>query len=410
MDSKGNTVNVVDNGSGSYTVPSTADDLIKDGELYYIASAAGDAGKWVIGWTNATTDGVPNAAQLQQKTDSKTQQFRVVRNDDGSYCFVYEGAQESLDLDRGGCENGHVVHFYNHTTHDNQKWYITVTETGLKIKPRQAVLNNSTAVLDLNGGTLTSGEKMQVWEDNDSKAQRWKLVPVNPAAAVTTTDTLTVDKNGRLTIRGLLPGTYTLKEVTAPDGYQTMADATIKVDANGHVTWVSGSPLVSADQSQITVKNRPTDKTLTLTKRVEGPDTGNQKFKFTVTYVDAVTKESITQELKLADGEKGELKIPYGATVTISEPSHPGYSLSFRQGDTLVTNLDKNSYQFVITDDVTIIAVNTAGYELPDTGGPGAVWCTTGGLLLMAAAGGLLLYKNRNRRKGGRLLSREPEI
>lgn len=88
VDSKGNTVNVVDNGSGSYTVPSTADDLIKDGELYYIASAADDTGKWVIGWTSAETDGVPNAAQLQQKTDSKTQRFRVVRNDDGSYCFV----------------------------------------------------------------------------------------------------------------------------------------------------------------------------------------------------------------------------------------------------------------------------------------------------------------------------------
>lgn len=409
VDSKGNTVNVVDNGSGSYTVPSTADDLIKDGELYYIASAADDAGKWVIGWTNATTDGVPNAAQLQQKTDSKTQRFRVVRNDDGSYCFVYEdgsGAQKSsLDLDRGDCKNGHVVHFYNHTTHDNQKWYITVTETGLKIKPRQAVLNNSTAVLDLNAGTLTPGEKIQVWEDNNSKAQRWKLVPVNPAAAVTTTDTLTVDENGLLTIRGLLPGTYTLQEVTAPDGYQTMADATVKVDADGHVTWVSGSPLVSADQSQITVKNRPTDKTLTLTKQVVGAATGNQKFGFTVTYVDAITGETKTEKWNLANGGSNTLQIPYGATVTISEPSHPGYSLSFRQGGTLVTNRDKNSYQFVITGDVTIIAMNTAGYELPDTGGPGAVWYTTGGLLLMAAAGGLLLYKNRSRRKGGRLLS-----
>lgn len=404
-DGNGKTVSFVQDGSGSYTVPSTADDLIKDGELYYIASAAGDAGQWVIGWTNATTDGVPNAAQLQQKTDSKTQQFRVVRNDDGSYCFVYEGAQESLDLDRGGCENGHVVHFYNHTTHDNQKWYITVTETGLKIKPRQAVLNNSTAVLDLNAGTLTPGEKIQVWEDNNSKAQRWKLVPVNPAAAVTTTDTLTVDENGLLTIRDLLPGTYTLKEVTAPDGYQTMADATVKVDADGHVTWVSGSPLVSADQSQITVKNRPTDKTLTLTKQVVGAATGKQKFGFTVTYVDAITGETKTEKWNLANGGSNTLQIPYGATVTISEPSHPGYSLSFQQRGTLVTNRDKNSYQFVITDDVTIIAVNTAGYELPDTGGPGAVWCTTGGLLLMAAAGGLLLYKNRNRRKGGRLLS-----
>lgn len=409
VDSKGNTVNVVDNGSGSYTVPSTADGLIKDGELYYIASAADDTGQWVIGWTSAETDGVPNAAQLQQKTDSKTQQFRVVRNDDGSYCFVYEdgsGAQKSsLDLDRGDCKNGHVVHFYNHTTHDNQKWYITVTETGLKIKPRQAVLKKSTAVLDLYGSKLEQGGRIEVYEDNGTAAQRWKLVPVNPAAAVTTTDTLTVDANGRLTIRGLLPGTYTLKEVTAPDGYQTMADAVIKVDANGHVTWVSGSPLVSADQSQITVKNRPTDKTLTLTKQVEGPDTGKQKFGFTIEYKDKITGESISQQLKLAKGKSDKVTIPYGATVTISEPSHPGYSLTFRQGDTLVTNRDDNSCQFVITGDVTIIAVNTAGYELPDTGGPGAVWYTTGGLLLMAAAGGLLLYKNRNRRKGGRLLS-----
>lgn len=408
VDSKGNTVNVVDNGSGSYTVPSTADDLIKDGELYYIASAADDAGKWVIGWTNATTDGVPNTAQLQQKTDSKTQQFRVVRNDDGSYCFVYEdgsGAQKSsLDLDRGDCKNGHVVHFYNHTTHDNQKWYITVTETGLKIKPRQAVLNNSTAVLDLYASKLEQGGRIEVYEDNGTLAQRWKLVPVNPAAAVTTTDTLTVDANGRLTIRGLLPGTYTLKEVTAPGGYQTMADATIKVDANGHVTRVSGSPLVSADQSQITVKNRPTDKTLTLTKQVEGPDTGKQKFGFTVTYVDKITGESISQQLNLANGESDKVTIPYEATVTISEPSHPGYSLSFRQGDTLVESRADGSYQFTMTNDVDITAVNTAGYELPDTGGPGAVWYTTGGLLLMVAAGGLLLYKNRNRRKGGRLL------
>lgn len=416
VDSKGNTVNVVDNGSGSYTVPSTADDLIKDGELYYIASAAGDS--YVIAYTTeadysnvtGSKQKVSYAAKLQKKDGSKAQQYQVYRQEDGSYSFRSMANERYwLDLDAENLENTHIVHFWDNasvpTDHDNQKWYITVTETGLKIKPRQAVLNNSTAVLDLYASKLEQGGRIEVYEDNGTLAQRWKLVPVNPAAAVTTTDTLAVDANGRLTIKGLLPGTYTLKEVTTPDGYQTMADAVIKVDANGHVTWVRGSPLVSADQSQITVKNRPTDKTLTLTKQVEGLDTGKQKFGFTVTYVDKITGESISQQLKLAKGKSDKVTIPYGATVTISEPSHPGYSLSFRQGDTLVTNLDKNSYQFVITDDVTIIAVNTAGYELPDTGGPGAVWCTTGGLLLMAAAGGLLLYKNRNRRKGGRLLS-----
>lgn len=406
VDGNGKTVSFVQDGNG-YTVPSTADDLIKDGELYYIASAADDAGQWVIE-QNTTDSRFP--AQLQKKeTDSAYQKFRVYRQSDGSYSFYCEANQRWLDLDNAGLTNGTLVHFWTNevhpTTHDNQKWYITVTETGLKIKPRVAVLKNSTAVLDLNAGTLTPDGKIQVWEDNDSKAQRWKLVPANPAAAVTTTDTLTVDKDGLLTIQGLLPGTYTLKEVIAPDGYQTMADATIKVDANGHVTWTGGSPLVSAKDSQITVKNRPTDKTLTLKKQVEGAATGNQKFGFTVTYVDKITGKSISRQLNLANGDSDKVTIPYGATVTISEPSHPGYSLSFRQGDTLVTNLDKNSYQFVITDDVTIIAVNTAGYELPDTGGPGAVWYTTGGLLLMAAAGGLLLYKNRSRRKGGRLLS-----
>lgn len=408
VDSKGNTVNVVDNGSGSYTVPSTADDLIKDGELYYIASAAGDTGKWVIEQNQGS--GTQYAAQLQEKkTGNAYQQYRVYRQADGSYSFRCEGNSKWLDLDGGNLENGHLVHFwdndYTPTTHDYQKWYITVTKTGLKIKPRVAVLKNSTAVLDLNAGTLTPGGKIQVWEDNNSKAQRWELVPVNPAAAVTTTDTLTVDANGRLTIQGLLPGTYTLKEVTTPGGYQTMADATIKVDANGHVTWVSGSPLVSADQSQITVKNRPTDKTLTLTKQVVGAATGNQKFGFTIEYKDKITGEVTKKTLELMADERDTLQIPYGATVTISEPSHPGYSLSFRQGDTLVESRADGSYQFTMTNDVTIIAVNTAGYELPDTGGPGAVWYTTGGLLLMAAAGGLLLYKNRNRRKGGRLLS-----
>lgn len=405
VDSKGNTVNVVDNGSGSYTVPSTADDLIKDKELYYIASAAGDTGQWVIE-QNTTDSRFP--AQLQKKKDSAYQKFRVYRQSDGSYSFYCEENQRWLDLDNAGLTNGTLVHFWTNevhpTTHDNQKWYITVTETGLKIKPRVAVLKSSTAVLDLNAGTLTPGGKIQVWEDNNSKAQRWKLVPVNPAAAVTTTDTLAVDANGRLTIQGLLPGTYTLKEVTTPGGYQTMADATIKVDANGRVTRVSDSPLVSAKDSQITVKNRPTDKTLTLTKQVVGAATGNQKFGFTVTYVDAITGETKTEKWNLANGGSNTLQIPYGATVTISEPSHPGYSLSFRQGDTLVESRADGSYQFSMTNDVDITAVNAAGYELPDTGGPGAVWYTTGGLLLMAAAGGLLLYKNRNRRKGGRLL------
>lgn len=403
-DKNGNTVSVVRNDDGSYTVPATATDLIKDRELYYIASAQDE--DWVI---QQDTGVSTFDAKLQKKSNSAYQKFRVYRQDDGSYSFYCEANQKWLDLDAAGLENGHLVHFWTNetmpTTHDNQKWYITVTDTGLKIKPRMAVLNKSNAVLDLNTGTPSQGQRIQVYEDNGTIAQRWKLVPVDPENTPSPTNDLAVNDKGQLTIKGLLPGTYTLRETKKPaGGYQDLTPTTIRVAADGTVTVVEGSGLVTAQGPVVTVRNRPTDKTLTLRKEVVGPVKEGQKFSFTVSYVDEATGEKITRELKLADGGSDKLSIPYGAEVTITEPSHPGYALTFREGNTTLTNLDDNSYRFVIKSDVTITAVNTAGYELPDTGGPGVVWYTTGGVLLMTAAV-LLLYKNRNRRKGGHLLS-----
>ena len=403
-DKNGNTVSVVRNDDGSYTVPATATDLVESGKEYYIVSATGD--QWVLAYTGNTVDTVPYAAQLQNKTGTDAQKFRVTRLDDGSYYFVNVASGKALDLDSGKLENLHVVHFWEATQHDNQRWYLIVMEDGLlKIKPRVAVLNKSNAVLDLNTGTPSQGQRIQVYEDNGTIAQRWKLVPVNPENTPSPTNDLAVNDKGQLTIKGLLPGTYTLKETKKPaGGYQDLADTTIRVDAEGNVTVIEGSGLVTAQGPVVTVRNRPTDKTLTLRKEVVGPVKSGQTFSFTVSYVDEATGKTITEKLELSSNTQVPVRIPYGAEVTISEPSHPGYALTFREGNITLTNLDDNSYRFVIKSDVTITAVNTAGYELPDTGGPGVVWYTTGGVLLMTAAV-LLLYKNRNRRKGGHLLS-----
>lgn len=401
-DSSGKTVSVVRNDDGSYTVPAAATDLVESGKEYYIVSATGD--QWVLAYTDNTTDGIGYAAQLQEKTGTDAQKFRVTRLDDGSYYFVNVASGKALDLDSGGLENFHVVHFWNATQHENQQWYLTVMEDGLlKIKPRVAVLNSSTAVLDLNTGNPSQGQRIQVYEDNGTAAQRWKLVPVDPETTPSTTNDLAVDGQGRLTVKGLLPGTYTLTETKKPDGgYQDLTPTTIRVAADGAVTVVEGSGLVTAQGPVVTVKNRPTDKTLTLVKQVEGPDTSGT-FSFTVSYVDEATGKLVTEHLTLAHGRQSTLTIPYGAEVTVTEPSHPGYVLTF-QRDGATTAAINDSYTFRITQDVTLTAVNTAGYKLPDTGGRGVVWYTTGGLLLMTAAV-LLLYKNRDRRKGGRLLS-----
>ena len=134
-----------------------------------------------------------------------------------------------LDLDSNGkFANGTTVHFYRDTSetpaNDYQKWYLSVNGDGtLKIKPRIAALSDDkdaqNRVLDLNGATVQDGTKIQFWDDNGSPAQKWSIVPVDPAAELSTTTELAVNDSGLLTLSGLLPGTYTLTEIAAPEGF-----------------------------------------------------------------------------------------------------------------------------------------------------------------------------------------------
>ncbi len=400
------TVRFVSNGGGSYTVPASASELIDFDEngvstqLYYIALAGNP--DWVLG-----KDSGENAV-LRPRSVDNAEKLRIYRNDDGSYSFLSDSLKKWLDLDSNGkFANGTTVHFYRDTSetpaNDYQKWYLSVNGDGtLKIKPRIAALSDDkdaqNRVLDLNGATVQDGTKIQFWDDNGSPAQKWNIVPVDPAAEQSTTTELVVNDSGLLTLSGLLPGTYTLTEIAAPEGFVRLeTPITLHVDAQGNVTLPDGAenPLISLDGSTLQVKNNHTDQKLTLTKLLQN-STVTTKFPFRISYT---TKDGKTEEktLSLAGGETSEpIEIPYGATVTITETAHDGFQLTFRQGDTLLETDANGAYTFTITQDVTIQAVNTACYALPNTGGPGVQWYAAGGLLLTA---GSLILGNRLRRK-----------
>lgn len=400
------TVRFVSSGNGSYTVPASASELIDFDEngvstqLYYIALAGNP--DWVLG-----KDSGENAV-LRPRSVDNAEKLRIYRNDDGSYSFLSDSLKKWLDLDSNGkFANGTTVHFYwdNSETpaNDYQKWYLSVNGDGtLKIKPRIAALSDDkdaqNRVLDLNGAAVQDGTKIQFWDDNGSPAQKWSIVPVDPAAELSTTTELVVNDSGLLTLSGLLPGTYTLTEITAPEGFVRLeTPITFHVDAQGNVTLPDGAenPLISLDGSTLQVKNNHTDQKLTLTKLLQN-STVTTKFPFRISYT---TKDGKTEEktLSLAGGETSEpIEIPYGATVTITETAHDGFQLTFRQGDTLLETDANGAYTFTITQDVTIQAVNTACYALPNTGGPGVQWYAAGGLLLTA---GSLILGNRLRRK-----------
>ena len=377
------------NGSCTYTVPSSGATQIQANALYYIVSAVDQ--NFVIG-QNPTPES-SYAAQLQKNIGSNMQQFKIVRQLDGSYSFYCEANTRWLDLDSGRLVDDTLVHFWtnenNPTTHDNQKWYLIANGDGtFKIKPRVAVLSKSTAVLDLNGATVAEGQKIQVWPDNNTDAQKWLLVPVNPAETPTTTKDLTVGTDSVLRLEGLLPGTYTLTETAAPAGYQRLTqDIEFHVDASGKVT-LTGTPQteVTVDSGSnayvLQVKNRHDDVKLTLKKELQNSST-TQQFTFTVSYPDPANQNaSIEKTLQLSDGKSETLTgIPYGVEVTITETGHDGFTVSFKDGTTVLQQGD--SYTFKITSDVTITAVNAAGYELPSTGG-GAVWYQLAGAMLLA--------------------------
>lgn len=373
-----------DSASGQilYTVPSSGANQIQSGALYYIALASDS--NFVIGQNSSLGQ---NDAQLQEKTGSNAQKMYVVRQTDGSYSFRCEENKRYLDLDSANLEDGHLVHFYHgengndDTPHTNQKWYLIANGDGsFKLKPRVAVLAKSSAVLDLNGGNTSAGERIQVWESNNTVAQKWLLVPVEEAEAPKTTKELAVDDGGVLRLAGLLPGSYTLTETKAPDGYQKLSQPiSFRVGADGTITLADGTitDAIVANDGILQVRNRHEDLTLTLTKALVNSQS-TQTFPFTVSY--EINGQTVTEPLGLARGESGTLKIPYGAKVTITETAHDGFTVTFKSGETLLSSGD--SYTFKMTADAAITAVNAAGYALPGTGG-GALWLQLAGAALV---------------------------
>ena len=390
---------VVPTGRADYIDLSTAENP-RSGSLYYIASATHP--EYVIGQASASSH---QDAKLQIKNGQDTQKYYIYQQADGSYSFQSKSNGEWLDLDANKTDNFSLVHFWDNpstpTASSTQEWYLIVNSDGsFKFKPRAAVLNKSKAVLDLNGANFAEGEKIQVYEDNDSPAQKWILVPVDPASAPDTTDRLELT-DGSVRLDGLMPGGYTLTEVTPPEGFKPL-DKSVEfhVDANGKITLDSDSSSLAAvneDGFILNVTNLPSDRKLTLRKLVTNSKT-TQKFDFTISY--ELDGNRVEKELSLANGEGGMLDIPYGVEVTITEPKHDGYTLTFTQENTTLASGGSSCTIEKMTQDVTIVATNEAGYALPETGGAGTIWFTIGGLLL--TAGGLLhgctLRRRRERR------------
>lgn len=182
---------------------------------------------------------------------------------------------------------------------------------------------------------------------------------------------------------------YTVCELAdSAAGYAVEINGTIEENRTADGT-------IQADENVAAFVNVRQHNTLTLIKEVQGIET-TQKFTFEISYT--LNGEEKTDSVELGHNGEHTLTLPVGTVITIREPSHDGFSLGFTaMGSTPKINAD-GSCTVTLTENTVITAVNTAGFELPKTGGPGTWLYTLGGTLLLAA-GALFLYKQR--RKGG---------
>lgn len=126
------------------------------------------------------------------------------------------------------------------------------------------------------GYTPLAGSKWKLAKlgaDGTTKAQSWTVSDQSASSETTWADT--DDTNGKFTLAGLLPGTYTLTETQAPFGYELNKNTyKFTVDStNGSITWKENEQLsIVSGTTYISDKCSATSVKIPVTKSVRNTD------------------------------------------------------------------------------------------------------------------------------------------
>lgn len=117
--------------------------------------------------------------QIWQSNDTAAQKWTIEAAGDGYYKLISQKSGKVLDVADAKKTSGTNVQQCIWTDNPAQYWRFTDAGDGYyHITTRL----NSNMRLDVNGGTDANGTNVQIWEANDSIAQKWKLVPVSRPA------------------------------------------------------------------------------------------------------------------------------------------------------------------------------------------------------------------------------------
>lgn len=225
---------------------------------------------------------------------------------------------------------------------------------------------------------------------------------------------------------------YKVSESIADDDFVTDYDKSIYVievevkegsneELQAAITnmWKDGKPVAG---SRIVFNNKQV-RSLMIRKQVEGAETVDTEFRFTISlsqngnplngeYSAVKTKSDMsTEDVKLTLDQNGQSTItlkhgesikinglPYGTQWKVTESDVEGYIVKYSICDGDVQEGEEAEGIVQIGND-SVTFTNITTYELPESGGSGTIWYTIGGLILILGA--FLMYRRIKMRKGG---------
>lgn len=223
------------------------------------------------------------------------------------------------------------------------------------------------------------------------------------------------DSEGNITIKGLIPDTYTLKETKVPDGYKENPNTySFEIDQNGHFVANENMTVDVSGNGSLIITNKIDLTSLIVIKKndsgkvLQGAEFGLYSDKDCENLIKKLTTDEngklMFENIKTGEYYLKELKSPDGykllkdAIKITLMPINGKFTLLLNDQEINDTNnfIEKDGNKYVGT--VTII--NEKGKLLPETGSSNTLLLI--GLGMFCSISGLYLY-DRKKRKAGKV-------
>ncbi|MBQ9679944.1 MAG: RICIN domain-containing protein [Ruminococcus sp.] len=125
-------------------------------------------------WKHLTNDN--NNVSIRTETGEANQVWKFDRLSDGSYRIINVADGKALDDYNLGTSDGSNVQVWDTNDSNAQKWFIYGESGAYYLRAACGDL-----VLDVNGGASSDGTNVQMWTKNDSAAQKFQIWKLNKA-------------------------------------------------------------------------------------------------------------------------------------------------------------------------------------------------------------------------------------